>query len=112
MTRRSRGGADLGDGRRPSFSGREAAARDRARARGMSDFIVRRGVMLYGLPLVFVSLAALAAQGRLDRLDLETFVVRVLGPFVLGLLVARAQWAKIVRRRLDRIDRATAAETD
>ena len=93
---------------RGSLADREALARDRARSRGMSRYIVRRGVLAWGVPLVLVSVVALAVEGRLAELDLETFVVRVLGPLVIGLLIARLGWAKIVGRRLERIDRATA----
>ncbi len=87
-------------------------AREHERTRGMSTYVVRYGVLRYGLPLVAVSFIVLAIEGRLATLDLETFVVRGFGPFVFGLLLARMGWAKIVRARLERLEARMESEHD
>lgn len=85
-------------------------AREHERTRGMSNYIVRYGVLRYGLPLVAISLVVLAIEGRLATIDLETFVVRGIGPLVFGLLLARMGWAKIVRARLERLEARVESE--
>lgn len=85
-------------------------AREHERTRGMAPYIIRYGVLRYGLPLLGLSFVVLAFEGRLGSLDLETFVVRGLGPLVFGLLLARMGWAKIVRARLERLEERQARE--
>ena len=69
---------------------REFHERERIRAEGMSDYIVKYGVIRFGLPLLALSIAWLAYEGRLfERMTAETFVVRILGPVVGGLMIAR-----------------------
>jgi len=99
------------DARRPSHHDADVAAdeRERLRARGMSRYIARRGT-LFAAPLVLASVVLLGLEGRLRRMDLETFVVRVMGPGVAGLLVARMGWAKVVRGRLEAFDRGAGGD--
>lgn len=87
-----------------SENDRDHRERERVRSEGMSQFMLRFGLLRYGLPLLAVSLIVLAVEGRLTEIDAELFVVRIAGPVVAGLVVARMGWAKIVRRRLDELE--------